>query len=53
MIIEIDIFLREQLISMIIMGCPGGQISMAAVSAKRSISPVSRVFDFSEVFPPS
>ena len=37
MIIEINIFLCEQLISMFIMGCPGGKINMAAVSAKRSI----------------
>ena len=37
MIIEINIFLCEQLISMIIMGCPGGNINMAAVSAKRSM----------------
>ena len=36
-IIEIDIFFCEQLISMIIMGCPGGKINMAAISAKRSI----------------
>ena len=38
MIIEIDIFLYEQLISMIIMGCPGSKINMAAVSPKRSIA---------------
>ena len=37
MIIEINIFLCEQLISMFIMGCPGGKISMAAVSATGSI----------------
>ena len=37
MIIEINIFLCEQLTSMIIMGCPGGKINMAAVSAKRSM----------------
>ena len=37
MIIEINIFLCEQLISMIIMGCPGGKINMAAVSAKQSM----------------
>ena len=36
MIIEINIFLCEQLISMFIMGCPGREINMAAVSAKRS-----------------
>ena len=35
MIIEIYIFLREQLISMFIMDCPGGKINTAAVSAKR------------------
>ena len=35
MIIEIDTFFLEQLISMFIMGCPGG--NMAAVSAKRSM----------------
>ena len=38
MIIEINIFLSEQLISMFIMGCPGGKINMAAVSAKRSMN---------------
>ena len=38
MIIKINIFLCEQLISMFIMGCPGGKINMAAVSAKRSIA---------------
>ena len=37
MMIEINIFLCEQLISMIIMGCPGGKINMAAVSVKGSI----------------
>ena len=40
MIIEFNIFLCEQLISMFIMGCPGGKINMAAVSAKRSIAKV-------------
>ena len=40
MIIEINIFLYEQLISLIIMGCPGSKISMAAVSAKQSMSPL-------------
>ena len=39
MINEIDIYsFFEQLISMIIMGCPGSKINMAAVSAKRSIA---------------
>ena len=38
MIIEINIFLCKQLISMIIMGCPGGKINMAAVSAKQSMN---------------
>ena len=42
MIIEINIFLCEQLISMFIMGCPGGKINMAAVSAKRSMK---NIFD--------
>ena len=37
MIIEINTFLCAQLISMIIMGCPGGKINMAAVSAKWSV----------------
>ena len=37
MIIEINVFLCEKLILMFIMGCPGGKINMAAVSAKRSI----------------
>ena len=37
MIIKINIFLCEQLISMFIIGCPGGKINMAAVSAKRSM----------------
>ena len=37
MIIEINIFLCDQLISMFIMGCPGGKINMAAVSSKRSM----------------
>ena len=37
MIIEINIFLCEQLISMFIMGCPEGKINMADVSAKRSM----------------
>ena len=36
-LIELNIFLCEQLISMFIMGCPGGKINMAAVSAKRSM----------------
>ena len=44
MIIEINIFLCEQLISMIIMGCPGSKIDMAAVSAKRSISTLLSLF---------
>ena len=37
MIIEINCSQRNILISMIIMGCPGGKINMAAVSAKRSM----------------
>ena len=37
MIIEINCSQRNVLISMIIMGCPGGKINMAAVSAKRSM----------------
>ena len=37
MIIEINIFLCEQLISVIIMGCPGGKINVAAVSVKWSM----------------
>ena len=39
-IIEINIFHCEQLISMIIMGCPGRKINMAAVSAKLSMGMV-------------
>ena len=41
MMIEINIFLCDQLISMIIMGYPGGKINMAVVSAKRSVIPNS------------
>ena len=43
MIVEINIFLCEKLISMFIMGCPGGKIHMAAVSAKRSIEYENRI----------
>ena len=46
MIIEINILLCEQLISVIIMGCPGGKINMAAVCEKRSVDEMA----FSEVF---
>ena len=35
--IEINCSQRNILISMIIMGCPGGKINMAAASAKRSM----------------
>ena len=38
MIVEINIFPCEQLISMFIMGCLGGKINMAAVSGKRSMA---------------
>ena len=37
MIIELNIFLSEQLISMFIMGCSGDKINMAAISAKQSM----------------
>ena len=46
MIIKINIFLCEQLISMFIVGCPKGKNNMAAVSAKRSILQVVYYFMF-------